>query len=85
MRIQAVGVPTLGPEIAVVDGLLDTSRRAIVTFSDKRRLMGAVAINDPVELIEYARILEAQPPVVHPQLSVVGRSLDSERSRRQAS
>jgi hypothetical protein len=85
VRIQAVGVPTLGPDIVVVDGLLDSGRRAIVTYSDKGRLMGVVAINDPVELIEYARILEAQPPVVPPQFSVVGRSVDAERSRRQAS
>ncbi len=85
VRIQAVGVPTLGPEIAIVEGLLDTSRRAIVTFSDNGRLMGAVAINDPVELIEYARILEAQPPIVQPRLAVVGRSVGGERARLQAS
>lgn len=60
VRIQAVGIPTLGRDVTIVDGLLESSRRAVARFSTDDRLMGVVAINDPVALIGYAAELEGQ-------------------------
>jgi NADPH-dependent 2,4-dienoyl-CoA reductase/sulfur reductase-like enzyme len=70
VRIQAVGIPTLGSDVEFVDGLLGRKRRALATFSDRGRLMGAIAINHPTALIEQAKRLERQPPAERPLLTV---------------
>jgi hypothetical protein len=76
VRIQAVGIPTLGPDVEFVDGFLERSRRALATFSDRGRLMGAIAINHPTALIDYADKLERQAPVPRSLLTDSPRAVD---------
>jgi NADPH-dependent 2,4-dienoyl-CoA reductase/sulfur reductase-like enzyme len=76
IRIQAVGVPTLGPDVEFVDGFLERSRRALATFSDNEWLMGAIAINHPTALIDYSERLEQQAPVPRRRLAEAPRAVD---------
>jgi NADPH-dependent 2,4-dienoyl-CoA reductase/sulfur reductase-like enzyme len=45
VKIQAVGILPLGPEITIVDGLLEPNR-LVATYTDNGRLMGALSLND---------------------------------------
>jgi hypothetical protein len=76
IRIQAVGVPTLGPDVELVEGFLERSRRALATFSDRGRLMGVIAINHPTALIDYAHRLERQDPLPYVPLSEPPKAID---------
>ncbi len=69
VKIQAVGVPPLGADVAIVDGLFE-AKRLVATYSRQGRLMGAISLNDPTALFEYSERIEAQGAVA-PTLSVV--------------
>jgi NADPH-dependent 2,4-dienoyl-CoA reductase/sulfur reductase-like enzyme len=69
VKIQAVGVPPLGSDISIVDGLLEADR-VVATYTRNGRLMGAVALNDPTALFEYADAIANQGLVGRPLTAV---------------
>ena len=65
VKIQSVGMPTLGSHVRVLEGSA-ASRRLVASYTEPEqgappggpeRLMGVVAFDDPVRLLDYAPLV----------------------------